>query len=90
MAKQIDRLAMDVAMATKAGMSYGMWKALHPRTDVPQEPEPDERYVRICAHCGKEFVLHDRRVKKYCTDECRCKAWEKTKWERMRAMEGNK
>ena len=81
-----DRLDIEAAMATKAGMSYGMWKAMHPMSAIPIKPEPevDDSYKRICAHCGKDFVVKDRRAKKYCNDECRDNAWRKYMRERMR------
>lgn len=84
--KMADRLDIEVALAKKAGMSYGMWKAMQPRPAVPIKPEPevDDSFRRVCAHCGKEFFVNDRRVKKYCGDECQCAAWEKKRREKIR------
>lgn len=76
MAKKMDQLTMDSIAAQKAGMSYGKWKALQPRTEavrpvvkVPEEPEDMK-----CVVCGKEIPItyigsggHNRIC---CSDAC--------------------
>lgn len=60
----MDRLTKDSLAASKAGMSYGKWKALHPHTE---HEEQDEGNVRRCVVCGKRLHGHQRF---YCSHDC--------------------
>ena len=69
----MDQLTMDCIAAQKAGMSYGMWKALHPHTRVePPKPEvaPVSEVPRYCLTCGELLSPYDHRNKLYCCPEC--------------------
>ena len=54
--KEMDKLAQDAASARAAGMSYGQWKALHPKTDVAESQDEEIPYGwKMCKYCGKYF-----------------------------------
>lgn len=63
----MDNLAKDAMLARGAGMSYGPWKALHPKT--MEEREPIEN-GSVCQHCGKTFFPKTNRPQKYCQFYC--------------------
>lgn len=60
----MDRLTKDSLSASKAGMSYGKWKALHPHTE---HEEKDDGTVRRCIVCGKKLYGRQRF---YCGHNC--------------------
>ena len=71
----LDNLTKDVLAAEAAGMSYGQWKALHPKTkEEPKKPAKKEdpgKIYRNCRVCGARFEV------KYpnhqiCSGDCRC------------------
>lgn len=70
----LDNLTKDVLAAEKAGMSYGQWKALHPKTKSQGKKSKlkmDEAKVyRNCRICGRKFALeyHNQRN---CSEACR-------------------
>lgn len=77
--RQMDSLAMDAKAAREAGMSYGMWKVLHPETKQGNEAmvsasasgrHKDMIYTITCAYCGRTFHTK-RKQKKYCDDVCK-------------------
>ncbi len=72
--KKLDQLTIDSTNAIKAGMSYGYYMALKkPKTvqrTYTQNPDFDG-YKHTCKYCGKEFVIYHRKLRKYCSDECR-------------------
>jgi len=76
----MDNLSMDVSRATRAGMSYGFWKAMNPYTKDESVPEP-QGYEHICAYCGKTFSRPDKRKIRYCGDRCKQAAERKRKRE---------
>lgn len=68
MANKKDRLTMDVIEAHKVGMSYGMWKVMHPHTNYDEEiPEPEYMPDIRCPVCG---MLVPKPRFKFCSDEC--------------------
>lgn len=75
--KELSQLDIDASNAIKAGMSYGKYMAMKPKTDAPA-PKKKSRveYRHTCPICGNDFVTYNRKLKKYCSDECRCRAWE--------------
>ena len=72
----MDNLARDAVAATKAGMSYGQWKAQHPHTDpdkIPVVRHPKRvpnGSLATCPVCGREFKVTKDRAK-FCSVECR-------------------
>lgn len=77
----MDSLAMDARAAREAGMSYGMWKVLHPDTKQDNEArtarkgaatsnQKPQLYTITCAYCGRTFQTK-RKQKKYCDDVCK-------------------
>lgn len=73
----MDRLTKDSLSASKAGMSYGKWKALHPHTE---HEEKDDGTVRRCIVCGKKLYGHQRF---YCGHNCsQNKSYDKKKVKR--------
>lgn len=69
----LDNLTLDVLEAEKAGMSYGKWKAMHPKTkkkrEKPIRSEDVKRY-RKCRVCGRNFEV--KLPQQYiCSEECR-------------------
>lgn len=81
--KKLDRITRTVIAAQKAGMSYGMYKALHPHTPDDDQDETTDIYpeylrpgnrVKNCAQCGKQFAVMPMRAnKQYCSPECQIK-----------------
>ena len=97
MAKELDQLTMDSIAAQKAGMSYGMWKALHPNTKVVENNQAEvavpQGELRYCLNCGEQISPYAHRNSLYCCPECayaakRARAIEHyhTKKERMMAI----
>jgi predicted nucleic acid-binding Zn ribbon protein len=70
----MDNLTMDVLAAARAGMSYGQWKAKHPKTkQEPKKKKPVEVEVNtyaICPVCNKPFRPTGRQ-RVMCSTECR-------------------
>lgn len=83
MAKKMDQLTMDSIAAKKAGMSYGMWKALHPAEKVQPAVGEEETVApkQLCVICGKEVPYRPsgsgRQFTKCCSQEC---SYERHKW----------
>ena len=72
--KEPDQLSKDSTAALKANMSYGKWKALQWEKEgrpVPQKEAEDPEANTICRYCGKGFVGKTRRVRVFCSDECK-------------------
>jgi hypothetical protein len=74
--KQLDKLSLDMIQCKKDGygVRYGAWKAT--QKDKPVKPIADTESddlgcTRVCVWCGKEFYRADKRVRSYCSDECR-------------------
>ena len=69
----LDNLTRDVLAAERAGMSYGHWKALHPKTKpkvTKKVKEDPGKLYRNCIICGKKFeVKYPNHV--MCSEECR-------------------
>lgn len=69
----LDNLTKDVLEAEKAGMSYGQWKALHPKTKttpVKKIRSEDVKVGRKCRICGRIFEV--KYPQQYmCSQECR-------------------
>ena len=61
-------ISRDAKAARAAGMSYGKWKILHPKT-AEKKVEKKPKYHRVCPECGTEFYT-DRADKVYCDPEC--------------------
>ena len=65
----MDNLARDAMLARQAGMTYGKWKAEHPRT----KPDPNRHGPQViectCSICGAKFEWVGRR-KSVCSDAC--------------------
>ena len=79
--KEIDNLTRDVLAAEKAGMSYGLYKAMQ---YVPDKKPERKSKVKVdskpmtgdkinCKMCGKEFVKRTWN-NELCSVECR-EAW---------------
>lgn len=94
----VDKLAHDAAAARAAGMTYGKWKAMHPTTEIREEPKRDEKELekhkiwRKCVLCGKDFCIPIKNNRKYCSIACydyvnneRSKKYQRQKRERERA-----
>jgi hypothetical protein len=73
-----DNLALDVMDARAAGLSYGQYKALHPRTAAANEPRlapppksQSRRNVVVvsCKTCGQLFEANQKN-KAYCSPAC--------------------
>lgn len=77
-----DSLTMDVLAAERAGMSYGKYKALHPRTkddnEALLEAKPKRTaqvrpaYEYFCLGCGNKFTTTNRQ-RLHCCAECKAK-----------------
>lgn len=66
----MDNLARDSTAALRAGMSYGMWKALHPHTK--EKPlDVSEKPVKPCHWCGNPLPESSQPSRKYCCDKCK-------------------
>lgn len=86
MKKEPDQLAIDAAAALAAGMSYGKWRAMQKPVEIVKKPDTETGRKYICEQCGKTFIRQDRKFAKYCSDECRYKAWNRKKRERLENM----
>jgi hypothetical protein len=68
--KEMDKLAHDAAAALAAGMSYGQWKALHPKTDAAELKDEEIPYGwKMCKYCGKYF-RPTKGGQRYCEFQC--------------------
>ena len=67
--KEPDKLAQDAAAALAAGMSYGKWKAMQDPVRIykPQDLAPG---WKLCAWCGKPFMIKTKKNKLYCDAYC--------------------
>ena len=63
----MDKLAKEAQKAKQAGLSYGQWKAMQPRTDKNKQRIPDG--WQACEYCGKPFKKAYR--KRFCDVFCR-------------------
>jgi hypothetical protein len=64
----MDNLSSNAILACQAGMSYGQWKALHPKTkDDIEVYKPG--VGRKCANCGGLFYFGNKK-RKFCGDPC--------------------
>lgn len=78
--QELDDLTKDVLAAEAAGMSYGKWKALHPRTHavaeeapvkpVKKERKPPEGSWHECISCGTRYWAN-LPGQRYCSERCR-------------------
>ena len=67
---KMDKLAQDAAAALAAGMSYGKWKALHPKTDAVESQDDKIPYGwKMCKHCG-EYFRPNTGGQRYCDIQC--------------------
>lgn len=66
---EMDKLTADASNALKAGMSYGMYMAMKEPAKAPTPEIVGFKYT--CQQCGKEFIVNNRRTRKYCGDRCR-------------------
>lgn len=66
--KQMDQLDIDASNAIKAGMTYGKYMAMKNPTTIVREPEGQKH---TCLFCGKVFYVTQKKVRKYCSDQCR-------------------
>lgn len=82
----MDNLSRDSTAALKAGMSYGMWKALHPHTK--REAEQTAEDERLCQRCGKPIPKGSRKERKYCSDKCK-QAADKARYGNKYRKEGS-
>lgn len=72
-----DNLTLDALDAQAAGMSYGQYKARHPRTAAANEHRLAPKkpvyqapvYEHNCGFCDKTFYSLNKK-KKYCSVEC--------------------
>lgn len=70
--KELDQLTIDSTNAIKAGLSYGKYMAIKPKTDVPvPKIKSGVEYQHTCEFCGKDFVTYTRQARKFCSDHCR-------------------
>lgn len=82
-----DRLSQDATVAILCGMSYGKYKALHPRTEDLQAGKSKEekpKYERICRGCGKAFQTN-KGSRWYCDDLCKRRKENERHRERAKA-----
>lgn len=70
----MDNLTMDILAASRAGMSYGKWKVLHPRTKQKSSSKSIEKVEALirkkCVVCGREFKT-TANFRVVCSEECR-------------------
>ena len=74
----MDNLSMDAARAKSDGMTYGVWKVLHPNT--MGEVVVNEN-IRTCPNCGETFFTKGKKI--YCDSLCQKRAEAKRRRERM-------
>lgn len=83
-----DNLTLDAMDAEAAGMSYGNFKAMHPKTKDANEarldalnkrPHREKKpytfrnvYALRCAVCDRVFESGNK-ARRYCSDECKAK-----------------
>ncbi len=74
-----DNLTLDAIDAERAGMSYGQYKAQHPKTRDANETrlaKRDNQQNRVfeftCRCCGEKFTTTNS-LRRYCGDSCRMK-----------------
>lgn len=74
--KPRDNLSLDAMDAVNAGMSYGQYKAMHPRTKDANEhrlaknPQKAATTLEvICKHCGEKFITTNSKMV-YCGANC--------------------
>lgn len=83
-----DNLTLDAIDAERAGMSYGKYKAMHPKTKDANEArldalnkrpprkktEPKQRniYALRCCVCDRVFESTNK-ARRHCSDECKAK-----------------
>lgn len=79
----MDNLSMDVSRATRAGMSYGYWKAMNPYTKDESEVVPEG--IRICPCCGESFYTKNKQTV-YCSVSCARKQANRRAYERKMAL----
>lgn len=72
-----DQLAIDAAAARAAGLSYSKWRAMQPQTPREQKTPKDFYIRRLCLECGAEFIVNSSRTKKYCSEECKRRAYKR-------------
>ena len=74
--KMMDNLDVCVKEAAEKGISYGKLMADKPLPEPknPKEPNDGRAGTRICAQCGKEFPIYNKRPLKYCSPERRTAA----------------
>lgn len=69
----LDNLTRDALAAEAAGMSYGKWKALRPKTKPEKgrkTKDDGSKIYRECRVCGRRFeVKHPNH--QICSDDCR-------------------
>lgn len=66
----MDNLSMNAFSATRAGTSYGKWKALHPVTMIIIDEDGGK--IKTCPWCNIQFKTKNKK-KVFCCDECRAK-----------------
>ena len=93
-----DNLSLDAIDAEAAGMSYGKYKAMHPKTkdanearlQKKREPKPPKLYALPCNYCGRIFESPSR-SRRYCSDECKGKndgaRWRQSKRDKKQKEE---
>lgn len=72
----VDKLAMEAAKATAAGMSYGRWKATQPIVSHIPRKIPNGYRLGVCKECGSEFMTNQPK-KVFCDDTCRGKYFDR-------------
>ena len=75
----MDNLTACAIAARKLGMSYGQYMATRkgkPLIAIPMEQLIPEDRRKVCGWCGKVFYAKNR-LKNYCDDECRIKAYRR-------------
>lgn len=78
----MDKLSSDARKARAAGMSYGQWKATQPIVKALPRKIPGGYRVQVCEHCGCEFMVSGERKRKFCSDDCRMRTYEKRQQQR--------
>ena len=87
--KKMDNLAKDAAAALAAGMSYGRWKALHPKTDAVESQDDEIPYGwKPCKNCGKYFKP-TKGGQRYCDGQCKIEA-QRTRDRELKRMQAAK
>lgn len=88
---QPDKLSQDASAALAAGMTYGKYMAMkEPMKVTPSDQHPEKTVcvVSVCELCGQQFTQYDRRHRKFCcTEHCRI-AYDRTRKNRNRGIQG--